>query len=113
MEEQGTSTSNDHNPVCGTTGPSLENLTVPPLPREAPTDQPSSSHISKCAISRSLVGHYSCNSSTGTDKLFAKIFPDSQIAKQFRITHCFWETNLDSLEKNRLDKMATRSATRT
>lgn len=43
VEEQGTSTSNNHNPVCGTTGPSLENLTVPPLPREAPTNQPSCS----------------------------------------------------------------------
>ena len=30
-----------------------------------------------------------------------------------RITHRFWETSLDSLEKNRLDKMATRSATKT
>ena len=59
VEEQGTSTSNNHNPVCGTTRPSLENLTVPPLPREALTNQPSSSHISKCAISRSLVGHKS------------------------------------------------------
>ena len=31
----------------------------------------------------------------------------------FRITHRFWETSLDSLRKNRLDKMATRSATKT
>ena len=29
------------------------------------------------------------------------------------ITHRFWETNLDSLGKKRLDKMATRFATKT
>ena len=31
----------------------------------------------------------------------------------FGITHRFWETSLDSLRKNRLDKMATRSAKKT
>ena len=31
----------------------------------------------------------------------------------FWITHRFWETSLDSLEENRLDKMPTRSATKT
>lgn len=30
------------------------------------------------------MSHYSCNSSAGTDKLFAKMFPDSLIAKQFK-----------------------------
>ena len=30
------------------------------------------------------MAHYSSNSSAGTDKLFAKMFPDSQIAKQFQ-----------------------------
>ena len=29
------------------------------------------------------------------------------------ITHRFWETSLDSLQENRLDKMPTRSATKT
>lgn len=96
VEVQGTSTTNNHSPDCENPSPSLENLTVPLPPREAPRKQPSSSHISSDLLRedvlsaevlwaiKTLVGHYSCNSSTGRDKLFAKMFPDSQIAKQFQ-----------------------------
>ena len=41
------------------------------------------------------VGHYSSNSNTGTDKLFVKMLPDSQIAKQFQCgkTKCSYVIN--------------------
>lgn len=42
-----------------------------------------------------LTVHSSSNSSAGTDKLFAKMFPDSQIAKQFQRgkTKCSYISN--------------------
>ena len=33
---------------------------------------------------KTLVAHYSCNSTAGTDKVFPKMFPNSQTAKQFQ-----------------------------
>ena len=96
VDIQETSTRNTDSPECSNSSPSSENLTVPPPPREPPRNQPSSSQISSYfskedvlsaeilwAI-KTLVAHYSSNSSAGTDKLFAKVFLDSQIAKQFQ-----------------------------
>ena len=107
VDIQETSTRNTDSPECSNSSPSSENLTVPPPPREPPRNQPSSSQISSYfskedvlsaeilwAI-KTLVAHYSSNSSAGTDKLFAKTFPDSQIAKHFQCgkTKCSYLIN--------------------
>lgn len=96
VDIQETFTRKSDSPEFSNSSPSLENLTVPPPPREPPRNQPSSSQISsyfskKDVLSAEVlwaiktpVAHYSSNSSAGTDKLFAKMFPDSQIAKQFQ-----------------------------
>ena len=107
VDVQETSTRNTDSPTCSNPSPSSENLTVPPPPREPLRNQPSSSQISShfskedvlsaevlWAI-KTLMAHYSSNSSAGTDKLFAKMFPDSQIAKQFQCgkTKCSYLIN--------------------
>lgn len=95
VDIQETSTRNTDSAKCRKLSPSSDNLTVPPPPREPPKKQPSSSQISSYfskedvlsaevlwAI-KTLMAHYSSNSSAETDKLFAKMFTDSQTAKQF------------------------------
>lgn len=94
VDVQETSTRNTDSSTCSNPSPSSENLTVPQPPREPLRNQPSSSQISShfskedvlsaevlWAI-KTLMAHYSSNSSAGTDTLFAKMFPDGQIAKQ-------------------------------
>ena len=107
VDIQESSTRNNDSPECSNPSPSSENLTVPPPPGEPPRNQPSSSQLSSYfskedvlsaevlwAI-KTLMAHYSSNSSAGTDKLFAKMFPDSQIAKQFQCgkTKCSYLIN--------------------
>ena len=102
VDIQETSTRNTDSPKCSNLNPSSENLTVPPPPREPLRNQPSSSQISShfskedvlsaevlWAI-KTLIAHYS-----STDKLFAKMFADSQIAKQFQCgkTKCSYLIN--------------------
>ena len=84
---------------------SSENLTVPPPLRNQPLSSQISSHFSKEDVLsaevlwaiETLMVHSSSNSSAGTDKLFAKMFPDSQIAKQFQCgkTKCSYISNFD------------------
>ena len=103
VNAQETSTRNTYSPTHSNPSPSSENLTVPPPLRNQPLSSQISSHFSKEDVLSAevlwaieiLMVHSSSNSSAGTDKLFAKMFPDSQIAKQFQCgkTKCSYLIN--------------------
>ena len=72
-------------------------LTLPPPPTDTASTKPQTyqSSISKFVLAddqwtaeilwamKTIMSHYSSNSSKGTDKLFRRMFPDSQIASKF------------------------------